>query len=93
MFAANGYVVLDVNYRGSNGRGCELPEGDLRRLGQQGSRSTCSPASTRCDRAWASPIRIAFGIGGWSYGGILTDYTIASDDALQGGDSAAPAAR
>ena len=37
LFAANGYVVLAVNYRGSSGRGAGLPEGDLRRLGKQGS--------------------------------------------------------
>ena len=32
-FAANGYAVLAVNYRGSAGRGDEVLAGDLRRLG------------------------------------------------------------
>ena len=30
----NGYAVLQMNYRGSSGRGQQVPEGDLRRLGQ-----------------------------------------------------------
>ena len=39
-FAANGYAVLAVNYRGSAGRGDEVLEGDLRRLGTlRGGRS------------------------------------------------------
>ncbi len=37
-FAANGYAVLQVNYRGELGPRLEVPEGDLRRLGQPGSR-------------------------------------------------------
>ena len=38
----------------------------------------CWRASTTRSRR-ASPIRSALGIGGWSYGGLLTDYTIATD--------------
>ena len=55
----------------------EIPAGDLRRLGQQGSRRSARPVSTTSSRCGiADPDRL--GIGGWSYGGILTDYTIAT---------------
>ncbi|MCK7481889.1 MAG: prolyl oligopeptidase family serine peptidase [Candidatus Moduliflexus flocculans] len=91
FFAANGYVVLAVNYRGSSGRGERLPEGHLRRLGPQGGRG---PARARSTRPWrpaiADPDRL--GIGGWSYGGILTDYTIATDTRFKAAVSGAGSA-
>ena len=81
--------------RGQRLRGAadELPR--QLRPRRRSSRRPSSPtgATTRwsiCSRAWttrvasgvADPDRL--GIGGWSYGGILTDYTIATDHALQG---------
>ena len=41
---------------------------------------------------WASPIRTRLGIGGWSYGGILTDYTIATDPRFKAAISGAGSA-
>jgi dipeptidyl aminopeptidase/acylaminoacyl peptidase len=38
IFAAQGYVVLAVNYRGSSGRGAEFTRSIWGRLGKQGSR-------------------------------------------------------
>ena len=58
LFAANGYVVLQVNYRGSSGRGHGPPEGDLRGLGRQGSDGPAAALSTRRSR-WEWPIRTA----------------------------------
>ena len=47
--------------------------------------SICSARWTTCRRsAVADPDRL--GIGGWSYGGILTNYAIATRRPLQGGD-------
>ena len=68
-----------------------LPEGDLRRLGQQGSRR---PARRRwtTSRSWPTPIADRLGIGGWSYGGILTDYTIATDGRFKAATSGAGSA-
>ena len=52
---------------------------------------TCWRASiTRCKKGIADPDRL--GIGGWSYGGILTDYTIASDPRFKAAISGAGSA-
>ena len=71
--------------------GQRLPEGDLRRLGQQGSRRSARRDGPR-RRRWriADPDRL--GIGGWSYGGILTDYTIATDGRFKAATSGAGSA-
>ncbi|MBS0613076.1 MAG: S9 family peptidase [Proteobacteria bacterium] len=77
FLAAQGYAVLAINYRGSSGRGakfqqaiasdwCHLEVEDLR-----------AAVDYVISRGLADPERL--GIGGWSYGGILTDCTIASD--------------
>ena len=56
MFAAKGFVVLRVNYRGGSGRGARVRENHLRRLGPQGSRG--SPGGGRLPgRAAVSPTR------------------------------------
>ena len=74
------------------GRGEKFSDGDLRRLGQQGRSRTCWPRwTTRSRRGIADPDRL--GVGGWSYGGILTNYVIASTTALQGGDERRRASR
>ena len=57
IFAANGYLVVLVNPRGSTGRRPGLLQGHLRRLGQQGRSRMSWPAWTMPLRK-ASPIRI-----------------------------------
>ena len=75
--AAQGYVVLGINYRGSSGRG----EGFANTIGADWGNKEVADLLAGVDYAVregiADPHRL--GIGGWSYGGILTDYTIASD--------------
>lgn len=77
LLATQGYVVIGINYRGSSGRGaafqkaihadwCHLEVQDL----QAGIDHLVA-------RGIADPSRL--GVGGWSYGGILTDCLIASD--------------
>ena len=44
MFAANGYAVVNVNYRGSSGRGAQFQEAIFADWGNKEVR-TCSPAS------------------------------------------------
>ena len=65
-------------------------EGDLRRLGQRRLRATCWRASTTSS-PWASPIRDRLGIGGWSYGAILTNAVIARDTRFKAAISGAGA--
>jgi len=77
MFAAHGYVVAAVNYRGSLGRGIaysRIISGDW---GNKEVMDILGAADYLVAKGIADSTRM--GISGWSYGGILTDYTIASD--------------
>jgi dipeptidyl aminopeptidase/acylaminoacyl peptidase len=76
FFAANGYAVLGVNYRGSAGRGSAYQKA----IFAIGATRKSSISLARLTKQCASALLIAdrLGIGGWSYGGILTDYTIAT---------------
>ena len=77
IIAANGYLVFGVNYRGSSGRGFEFAKSILADWGHNEVEDLLTAVDTLVARGIADPDRL--GIGGWSYGGILTDYTIASD--------------
>ncbi len=77
MFAARGFVVLRVNYRGSSGRGIEFAKAIFADWGDKEVKDLLAGVNALERRGIADPKRLA--IGGWSYGGILTDYTIASD--------------
>jgi dipeptidyl aminopeptidase/acylaminoacyl peptidase len=77
MFAAKGYVVLRVNYRGGSGRGSAFAKAIFADWGHKEVEDLLAGVDTLVARGIADPDRLA--IGGWSYGGILTDYTIASD--------------
>lgn len=75
--AARGYVVLGINYRGSSGRGFEFARAIHADWGHKEVEDLLAGMDAVVARGLADPNRLA--IGGWSYGGILTDYTIASD--------------
>jgi dipeptidyl aminopeptidase/acylaminoacyl peptidase len=77
IFAAQGYVVLAINYRGSNGRGSEFTRSIFSDWGNKEVADLQSGVDWAIAKGIADPNRL--GIGGWSYGGILTDYMIASD--------------
>ena len=77
LFAANGYVVVAVNYRGSNGRGSEFQKAIFADWGNKEVVDLLGAMDHVQKIGLADPDRL--GIGGWSYGGILTNYTIATD--------------
>jgi dipeptidyl aminopeptidase/acylaminoacyl peptidase len=77
IIAANGYVVFGVNYRGSSGRGFAFANAINADWGHKEVEDLLTATDTLVARGLADPARL--GIGGWSYGGMLTDYTIASD--------------
>ncbi len=77
LFAANGYVVLAVNYRGSAGRGTAFQKAIYGDWGHKEVMDLLGAVDRAVAVGVADPDRL--GIGGWSYGGILTDYTIATD--------------
>ncbi len=77
LFAARGYVVLAINYRGSNGRGAEFTRSIYADWGNKEVADLLAGVDYAVASGIADPNRL--GVGGWSYGGILTDYLIASD--------------
>jgi dipeptidyl aminopeptidase/acylaminoacyl peptidase len=77
LFAANGYVVVAVNYRGSNGRGSEYQKAIFADWGNKEVVDLLAAMDHVVKIGLADPDRL--GIGGWSYGGILTNYAIATD--------------
>lgn len=76
LFAARGYAVLSVNYRGSDGRGLAFQRAIYADWGHREVVDLLGAVDEAVRAGVADPDRL--GIGGWSYGGILTDYTIAS---------------
>jgi dipeptidyl aminopeptidase/acylaminoacyl peptidase len=77
LLAAQGYLVLRVNYRGSSGRGAAYAESIAADWCHKEVEDLLAGVDALVARGVADPARLA--IGGWSYGGILTDCTIAVD--------------
>jgi dipeptidyl aminopeptidase/acylaminoacyl peptidase len=90
--AAHGYAVLNINYRGSSGRGREYAKSIFADWGHKEVEDLLAGVDKAVALGVADPAHL--GIGGWSYGGILTDYTTATDGrfkaAISGAGSAAP---
>ena len=77
VLAASGYVVVAVNYRGSNGRGSAYQKAIFADWGNKEVIDLLGAMDYVQTLDYVDPARL--GIGGWSYGGILTNYTIATD--------------
>lgn len=90
FFAARGYVVLNVNYRGSSGRGSAFQKAIYAEWGHKEVVDLIGAVDEAVRRGVADPERM--GIGGWSYGGILTDSTIAVDQRFKAAISGAGSA-
>lgn len=76
LLAASGYAVLAVNYRGSHGRGAAYQKAIFADWGHHEVEDLLGAVDAVVAAGVADSARL--GIGGWSYGGILTDYTIAT---------------
>lgn len=87
LFAANGYVVLAVNYRGSGGRGAEYQKAIYADWGNKEVQDLLAAVDHAVATGVADSTRL--GIGGWSYGGILTNYTIATTTRFKAATSGA----
>jgi dipeptidyl aminopeptidase/acylaminoacyl peptidase len=86
-FAANGYAVLAVNYRGSAGRGAKFSKAIWADWGHYEVDDLQAMVDEVVKMGVADPNKL--GVGGWSYGGILTDYLIASDNRFKAATSGA----
>ena len=87
FFAANGYAVLNVNYRGSSGRGQKFSRAIFADWGNYEVQDLLAGVDYVIKMGVADPDRL--GVGGWSYGGILTDYLIATDTRFKAATSGA----
>jgi dipeptidyl aminopeptidase/acylaminoacyl peptidase len=87
LFAAQGYAVLAVNYRGSAGRGRKFSRAIFADWGHYEVEDLHAGVDHVVKMGVADPDRL--GVGGWSYGGILTDYLIASDNRFKAATSGA----
>jgi dipeptidyl aminopeptidase/acylaminoacyl peptidase len=90
FLAAGGYVVLNINYRGSSSRGEAFQKAIFADWGNKEVMDLLGAVDQAVAAGIADPDRL--GIGGWSYGGILTDYTIATDTRFKAAVSGAGSA-
>jgi dipeptidyl aminopeptidase/acylaminoacyl peptidase len=74
LLASNGYVVLLPNPRGSDGQGWRFVEANRADWGGMDLQDVLSGVDWLIEQKIADPDRL--GIGGWSYGGHLTSWTV-----------------
>jgi dipeptidyl aminopeptidase/acylaminoacyl peptidase len=77
MLAGAGFAVVAVNYRGSNGRGLDFCKSIYADWGNKEVIDLHGAIDYLIAKGIADSTRL--GVGGWSYGGILTDYLITAD--------------
>ena len=82
LFAANGYVVVRTNPRGSSGYGQDFSAALWADWGNPDFQDVMAGVDYAIEQGWSDPDRL--GVGGWSYGGILTNYVITQTNRFQG---------
>jgi dipeptidyl aminopeptidase/acylaminoacyl peptidase len=87
LLAANGYAIVAPNPRGSSGRGYEFQKRLFAQWGAVDVPDVLAAADYAVSVGIADGQRL--GIGGWSYGAILTNYVIASDTRFKAATSGA----
>jgi dipeptidyl aminopeptidase/acylaminoacyl peptidase len=90
LFAANGYVVLLPNPRGSSGYGLEYCKAIYADWGNKDFQDDMAIVDYAIAQGFADPDKL--GVGGWSYGGISTDFIIAQTNRFKAAISGAGAA-
>jgi dipeptidyl aminopeptidase/acylaminoacyl peptidase len=75
LFAANGYTVLLPNPRGSTGYGQQFCQAIFADWGNKDFQDDMAMVDYAVEQGIADPDKL--GVGGWSYGGISTDFIIA----------------
>jgi dipeptidyl aminopeptidase/acylaminoacyl peptidase len=77
LYAAQGYVVVAANPRGSSGRGQDFQRAIWAGWGEKDGKDVLAAVDHLVASGVADPDRL--GVGGHSYGGMLTDQVIARD--------------
>ncbi|MCJ9430649.1 S9 family peptidase [Kordiimonas marina] len=75
-YAAHGFAIVAINPRGSSGRGFKFASAIYADWGNVDVKDVLRGVDKVVEMGIADPNRL--GVGGWSYGSILTDYLIAS---------------
>jgi dipeptidyl aminopeptidase/acylaminoacyl peptidase len=78
LFAAHGYVVVMTNPRGSSGYGQEFSHALWADWGNKDFEDVMAGVDYAISQGFSDPDKL--GVGGWSYGGILTDHVITKTD-------------
>ena len=87
LFAANGYVVMVTNPRGSSGRGLNFQKMIFADWGNVDASDISQLADYAISLGYIDENRL--GLGGWSYGSMLTNYVIAKDQRFKAATSGA----
>ncbi len=87
LLAANGYVVVISNPRGSSGYGQDFSAAIFAEWGVKDFDDVIAAVDYTIREGMADPERL--GVGGWSYGGMLTNYVITKSDRFKGAISGA----
>lgn len=82
LLAANGYVVVISNPRGSSGYGQNFSAALFAQWGVPDFEDVMAAVDYTVSEGYADSERL--GVGGWSYGGILTNYVITKSDRFKG---------
>jgi dipeptidyl aminopeptidase/acylaminoacyl peptidase len=90
LYAANGYVVLSPNPRGSSGYGQKYAQAIWADWGNKDFQDDMAMAEYAIEQGIADPAKL--GVGGWSYGGISTDFIIAQTNRFKAAISGAGSA-
>jgi dipeptidyl aminopeptidase/acylaminoacyl peptidase len=90
LLAANGYVVLFPNPRGSSGYGQDFCKAIFADWGNKDFQDDMAFVDYAVEQGIADPDKL--GVGGWSYGGISTDFIIAQTNRFKAAISGAGAA-
>ena len=87
LFASNNYIVIAVNPRGSSGRGEEFQKAIFADWGNIDAKDIIAAANFAISTGFVNENKM--GIGGWSYGSMLTNYVIAKDQRFKAATSGA----
>ena len=87
IFASNDYIVIAVNPRGSSGRGEEFQKAIFADWGNIDAKDIIAAANFAISTGFIDENKM--GIGGWSYGSMLTNYVIAKDQRFKAATSGA----
>jgi dipeptidyl aminopeptidase/acylaminoacyl peptidase len=90
LYAANGYVVLFPNPRGSTGYGQRYAQAIWADWGNKDYQDDMAMVDYAIEQGIADAAKLA--VGGWSYGGISTDFIIAQTNRFKAAISGAGAA-